>query len=92
MLFYRGTFLDTFERIGTWCTSISFRIFGPFLVVGFYSIMAMHVYAFFTIATPLFKDRIGTFFGMIWIIVGLTLAYNTIFNHMLAMLIKPGGP
>jgi hypothetical protein len=40
----------------------------------------------------LLKKRLGVTFGLIWIGIGLSLLYNIIFNHFMAMIIKPGGP
>ena len=28
----------------------------------------------------------------IWIVVGLALVYNIVFNHLMAVILKPGGP
>jgi len=68
------------------------RILGPCLVFGLYAIVILHVYAYFTVITPLLKNRIGTPLGLIWIVVGLSLVYNIVFNHFLAVIIRPGGP
>ena len=88
----QGSFLDSVELIATRGGSLAMRILGPCLVVGLYAIVGVHVYAYFTVITPLLKDRVGTFIGMVWIIVGLSLVYNIVFNHLLAVIIKPGGP
>jgi len=92
ILMIQGSFLDSVERVATKTGSIFMRILGPCLVVGLYCIVVMHVYAYFTVITPLLKNRIGTTLGMIWIIVGLSLVYNIVFNHLMAVLIRPGGP
>ena len=86
------TFLDSAEKIVTRGGSIVMRVLGPILVLGLYAIVALHVYAFFTVVTPLLKNRIGTELGMLWIIVGLSLVYNIVFNHFMAVILKPGGP
>ena len=39
----------------------------------------------------LFK-RIGAFSTLIWMAIGLVLLYNICYNHILACLVKPGGP
>ena len=88
----RGTFLDKVEKSVTMSASISMRILGPVLIIGLHAIVYLHLYAFFTVITPLLKNRIGTTFGMIWIVVGLSLVYNILFNHSLACILKPGGP
>ena len=87
-----GSFLESVEFVATRFGSISMRILGPCLVVGLYLIVGLHVYAYFTVITPLLKNRVGTFIGLVWIVVGLSLVYNIVFNHFLAVLIKPGGP
>ncbi len=84
--------LDSVEKMVTWTGSLVFRILGPALVIGLYVIVALHLYAFFTVVTPLLKKRIGTELGMIWIVVGLSLVYNIVFNHFFAVVLKPGGP
>ena len=86
------SFLDTVERIVTKGGSFIMRLLGPCLVFGLYAIVALHVYAYFTVITPLLKNRIGTNFGLIWIVVGLTLVYNIVFNHFYAVILKPGSP
>ena len=68
------------------------RILSPCLVIGLYGLIGLHIYAYFTVVTPLLKDRLGTTLGLMWIVVGLSLVYNVVFNHFLAMIIKPGGP
>ena len=64
----------------------------PCLIITFYVLIGVHIYAYFTVVMPLLKDRLGTTLGLIWIVVGLSLMYNVVFNHFLAMIIKPGGP
>jgi len=86
------SFLDTVERIVTKGGSFVMRLLGPCLVVGLYVLVAVHVYAFFTVITPLLKNRVGTYFGLLWIVVGLALVYNIVFNHFWAVVLKPGGP
>jgi hypothetical protein len=36
--------------------------------------------------------RLGTEFALVWTGIGLTLCYNICFNHLMAMLLKPGSP
>ena len=88
----QGSLLDGAERIMNKGNSCVMRIIGPCLVVALYAIIGLHVYAYFTVITPLLKNRVGTAFGLIWIVVGLSLVYNVVFNHFLAVIIKPGGP
>jgi len=57
-----------------------------------YYLIYMHFEAYmFTISGVLVK-RLGTEFALIWTCVGLTLVYNITFNHLMAMLLKPGSP
>ena len=84
------TFLDKIENYGIKGGSIFMRILGPVLVVSLYLLIALHVYAFFTIITPLLKKRLGTELGLTWIVVGLALLYNIVWNHSLAVILKPG--
>ena len=86
------TFLDRVESSAIWIGGFTMRLLGPCLVVGLYVLVAMHVYAYFTVITPLLKNRIGTELGIVWIIVGLTLVYNIVFNHFYAVILKPGSP
>ena len=86
------SFLDKVEYVATRLASIVMRLLGPCLVVGLYVILAVHIYAFFTVITPLLKNRVGTTLGLIWIVVALALVYNIAFNHIWAVILKPGGP
>lgn len=86
------TFLDKVEGSAIWVGGFAMRLLGPCLVFGLYALVAMHVYAYFTVITPLLKNRIGTELGIVWIIVGLTLVYNIVFNHFYAVILKPGSP
>lgn len=87
-----GSFLDRIEWLATFSGSLLMRVLGPCLVVGLYLLVGLQVYAYFTVITPLLKNRIGTGFGLIWIVVGLSLVYNIVFNHFMAVMLKPGGP
>ena len=84
------TFLDKLERIGTRIGSVSFRLLGFVLCFSLYGILITHVYAFFTVISPLLKKRFGTGLGLLWIVVGLALLYNIVWNHVLASVLKPG--
>jgi hypothetical protein len=50
------------------------------------------VYGFFAVIANVIKKRLGTFFGLVWIAIGISLLYNIVFNHFWATVIKPGGP
>ena len=68
------------------------RVMGPVFVLGFYFLLGFHVYAYFTVILLVLKKRLGTIFGLIWVAIGLSLAYNIFFNHFFATFVKPGGP
>lgn len=65
---------------------------GPFFVIGFYVLVALHVYAYFTVVLTVLKKRLGVEFGIIWVAIGLIIVYNIAYNHFFATIIKPGGP
>jgi hypothetical protein len=68
------------------------RFIGPFFCLGFYTLLGMHVYAYFTVVLFVLRKRLGVAFGLTWVAIGLSIVYNILYNHFLAMLIKPGGP
>lgn len=68
------------------------RILGPLFVLGFYFLIGLHVYAYFTVVLFALKRRLGTIFGLIWVAIGIAIVYNIAFNHFFATFIKPGGP
>lgn len=68
------------------------RILGLVLSIATYVILTLHVYGFFTVIARVIKKRLGVFFGLVWISIGLSLLYNIVFNHFFAMIIKPSGP
>ena len=72
--------------------NLTMRVLGWTLSLGLYLLLAVHTYAYFTVIAWLLKKRFGTAFGLLWTGIGLSLLYNIIFNHFLAMVIKPGGP
>ena len=84
--------LDSVEQMVAWSGGFVMRLLGPALVIALYAIVVLHIYAYFTVITPLLKRRIGTELGIIWIVVGLALVYNIVFNHFFAVVLKPGGP
>ena len=67
-------------------------VLGPILCVSLYTLVGLHVYAYLGWITKLQQKRLGTTFAMIWQSIGLILLYNVVYNHFLAMIIKPGGP
>ena len=84
------TFLDRIEELGTSMGGLAMRVLGPILVVALYVLVALHVYVFFGYVTPLLKKRVGTEIGLVWIVVGLTLLYNIVYNHFFAVVLKAG--
>lgn len=83
------TFLDSCEKHLSGFFKGFLRIIGPMLVLTVYILVGIHLYAFFGIQVALFKKRLGTTFGLVWIAIGLSLLYNLIYNHLLAVFIKP---
>lgn len=65
---------------------------GPLFVVGFYLLLGLHVYAYFTVILTVLRKRLGTAFGLTWVAIGLALVYNIAYNHLFATIVKPGGP
>lgn len=84
------TFLDRIEEMGTNLGGLALRILGPILVTALYGLILVHVYVFFGYVTPLLKKRVGTEIGLIWIVVGLTLLFNIVYNHFFATVLKAG--
>ena len=78
---------DVYEVIG-----ICVRIIGPIFVVGFYYLMGYHAWIFLTVICPVLRKRLGDGFGMTWTVIGVIITYNVVWNHMLAMCLKPGSP
>ena len=74
------------------CYSFVIQFFGIILCILTYVILFTHVYGFFSVIAFILKKRLGVFFGLTWISIGLALVYNIVFNHFWAMVIKPGGP
>ena len=55
-------------------------------------LLSVHIYAFFAVIARVLKRRLGVFFGLVWIAIGMSVVYNLVFNHFWSMIIKPGGP
>jgi hypothetical protein len=68
------------------------RLMGPLFVIGFYLLLGLHVYAYFTVVLTVLKKRLGGEFGLVWVGIGLIIVYNISYNHFFATIIKPGGP
>jgi len=74
------------------CYSVLMSILGILLCISTYILLSLHVYAYFTVIALVLKKRLGVFFGLVWVAIGLSLIYNIIFNHFWAMFLKPGSP
>ena len=68
------------------------KTLGLVLCLATYVILGLHVYGFFKVIALVIKKRLGVFFGLVWVSIGISLLYNIVFNHFWAMIIKPGGP
>lgn len=68
------------------------RLSGPFFVGAIYYLLYHHTEVFLTIICKVLRKRLGVVFGMIWIAIGVIITFNVIFNHLMAMFIKPGSP
>lgn len=74
------------------CYSLSMQTLGFFLCLSVYVLLSIHIYAFFAVIARVLKKRLGVFFGLVWIAIGMSLVYNLVFNHFWSMIIKPGSP
>ena len=54
--------------------------------------MAYHTWAFLTIIATVLRRRVGTEFAVVWTLIGIVITYNVVWNHLLAMCLKPGSP
>ena len=71
---------------------IGLKLAGPALVIGYYWLMWYHTWVFLTIIAPVLRKRIGTEFAIVWTLVGIIITFNQVWNHILAMCLKPGSP
>lgn len=71
---------------------ICLRILGPCLVASYYWLIGYHTWVFLTIIAPVLRKRVGELFATVWTLVGIIIAFNQIWNHVLAMCLKPGSP
>jgi len=69
-----------------------FRMMGPGFCCGLYYLIWLHFEAYLFIITKVLNKRLGNAFALVWVGIGLVLVFNVVWNHSLAMLIKPGGP
>jgi len=61
-------------------------------VVAIWAILILHVYLGLFVVTPILKPYTGTVLGLTWGSIGLIIFYNVMFNHILAVIVKPGSP
>ena len=67
------------------------QIFGFCLCLGLYVLLGLHIYSVLVYISPGLFKRIGTGMTLFWEAVGIILVYNIVFNHLLAVIVKPGG-
>jgi len=72
--------------------STSMQILGMVLVLLTYIILGVHVYGYLAVIALVLKRRLGVFFGLTWVAIGIAILYNIVFNHFWATVIRPGGP
>ena len=68
------------------------RIIGPCFVAAYYYLMGYHTWVFLTIIATVLSKRVGTFMAVVWTAIGIAITYNQVWNHVLAMCLKPGSP
>lgn len=85
--FWIDNVIDNYMRP---CFRWSVLLLGPLLCFCLYALLALHVYAYFGWIVQLQQKRLGTCFALVWQSIGLILVYNIVYNHFLAMIIKPG--
>lgn len=92
-------FLDCLDCIVTGlfepCALVSYyvmRVLGPTMVVLFYYLMGYHTWIFLTVISTVLRVRVGSNFAVVWTLIGIVITYNVLWNHLLAMLVKPGSP
>lgn len=84
--------MDTCVKPANKLCGLSMRIAGPAFVLGFYYLMLYHTWVFLTIIATVLRSRVGTNFAVVWTLIGIVITYNVVWNHMLAMCLKPGSP
>ena len=55
-------------------------------------VIGLHLWGFLGVIAFLIRKKLGVFFGLTWIGIGICLLYNIVFNHFWACYIRPGGP
>ena len=72
--------------------STGMQVLGMVLVAMTYFMLGCHVYGYLTVIALVLKRRLGVFFGLTWVAIGIAILYNIVFNHFWATVIRPGGP
>ena len=84
--------VHTVSLPGAFLCHLFMRVAGPAFVISFYYLMAYHTWAFLTIIATVLRRRVGTEFAVVWTLIGIVITYNVVWNHLLAMCLKPGSP
>lgn len=72
--------------------SFGVRLTGPGFVCAIYYLLWRHTEVFLTVISKVLRKRLGIGFGMVWVAIGVVITFNVVFNHVMCMVIKPGGP
>ena len=57
-----------------------------------YTLLAIHLHAYFSFVIGLLFKRLGAKYAIVWSCIGLAIVYNIVYNHVLAMVVRPGSP
>lgn len=68
------------------------RVLGPLMVITLYLLVALHVYAYFAYIVGVLFKRLGKLSAIGWVAIGLIILFNILYNHFLAVIMKPGSP
>jgi hypothetical protein len=68
------------------------RLLGPIFILSFYALFSVHIYSYFEVILCVLRKRLGVGFGLLWVGIGVCIAYNIVYNHFFAMIVKPGSP
>ena len=68
------------------------RIASPAFIVAFYYLMVKHTYVFLTVIAGVLPKRFGVTLATVWTLIGIIITMNVVWNHLLAMCVKPNGP
>lgn len=76
----------------SFCYSMIMQVTGMILIGLTYLVLGLHAWGFFTVIAHVLKRRLGVFFGLVWVSIGIVLMYNIVFNYFWAIVVRPGGP